>query len=61
MDRRNGDRHLNKYRAHPSGSERRKKAKEAKLREEEAAKSRNIQVTVFQWQGNPPETFLRNL
>ena len=42
-----GDRHLNKCRAYPSGSKRRKKAKEAKMREEEvAAKSGNIQVTV---------------
>jgi len=46
-----GDRHLNKWRACPSGSKRCKKAKEAKMREEEvAAKSRNIQVIILQWQ-----------
>jgi len=45
-----GDRHLNKCGAYPSGSERRKK-QEAKIREEEvAAKSRNIQVAILQWQ-----------
>jgi len=50
MDRR-GDRHLDKCRAYPSGSKRRKKAKEAKMREEEvAANSRNIQVTILQCQ-----------
>ena len=57
-----GDRHLNKCRADLSGSERRKKANEAKIREEEvAAKSRNIQVAILQWQWSPAETFLRNL
>jgi len=46
-----GDRHLNKCRSYPSGSKRCKKAKEAKMREEEAAsKSRSIQVTILQWQ-----------
>jgi len=45
------DRHLDKCRAYPSGSKRRKKAKEAKMREEEvAANSRNIQVTILQCQ-----------
>jgi len=45
------DPHLNKCRAYPSGSERCKKAKEAKMREGEvAAKSSNIQVTISQWQ-----------
>jgi len=39
-----------KCRAYPSGSKRRKK-QEAKMREEEiAAKSRNIQVIILQWQ-----------
>jgi len=39
-----------KCRAYPCGSEKRKKAKEAKMREEEvAAKSRNIEVTSLQW------------
>ena len=39
------------YRAYRSGSNRRKKPNEAKMREEEvAAKSRNIQVTILQWQ-----------
>jgi len=39
------DRHLDKCRAYPSASKRRKK-QEAKMRQEEiAAKSRNIQVT----------------
>jgi len=38
-------------RAYPSGSERLKKAKEAKMRKEKfAAKSRNIPVTILQWQ-----------
>jgi len=32
------------------------------MREEEvAAKSRNIQVTILQWQWSPAETFLRNV
>jgi len=32
------------------------------MREEEvAATSRNIQVTILQWQWSPAETFLRNL
>jgi len=45
-----GDRHPYKYRAHASGSKKRKK-QEAKMREEEvAAKSRNIQVAILQWQ-----------
>jgi len=35
---------------------------EAKMREEGvAAKSRNIQVTILQWQWSPADTFLRNL
>jgi len=35
---------------------------EAKIGEEEVArKSRNIQVTILQWQWSPAETFLRNL
>jgi len=39
---------FNKCRAYPSVSKRRKKAKEAKMREEEVvAKSRNIQVTIL--------------
>ena len=43
-----GDRHLNKCTAYPSGSQICKKEKEVKMREEElAAKSRNIQVTIF--------------
>jgi len=43
MEKRKGDRHLYKCRAYPS-----KKAKDAKMREEEvAAKSRNIQVTIL--------------
>jgi len=38
------------------------KKQEAKMREEEvAAKSRNIQVTILQWQWSPADTFLRNL
>jgi len=38
------------------------KTKEAKTTKEEvAAKSRNIQVTILQWQWSPAETFLRNL
>jgi len=45
-----GDRHLNKCRAYPSGSKRREKAKETKMREEVAVQSRNIQVTILQWQ-----------
>jgi len=49
--RQKGDYHLNKCRAYPSGSQRRKKTKETKRREEEVtAKSRNIQVTILQWQ-----------
>jgi len=46
-----GDRHLNKCRAYPSGSQKYlKKTKEPKKREEEVAdKSRNIQVTILQW------------
>jgi len=49
-------------RAYPSGSKRRKKAKEAKMREEEvAAKSRNIQMTILQWQWSPAEIFLWTL
>jgi len=51
VDRRKRDRHLYKCRAYPSGSIKRKKAKEAKMREEEVAvKSRNIQVTILQRQ-----------
>jgi len=51
MDRRKGDRHLYKCRSYPCGSERRLKAKEATVSEEEVAvKSRNIQVTILQWQ-----------
>jgi len=47
MDRRRSS--LNKCRAYPSGSKRRKKAKEATTREEEVtAKSRNIRVTILQ-------------
>jgi len=42
---------LTKCRVYPSGSKRRKKAKEAKMREEKVeAKSRNIQDTILQWQ-----------
>ena len=38
------------------------KKQEAKMREEQvAAKSRNIQVTILQWQWSPADTFLRNL
>jgi len=45
------DCHLHKCRAYQSGSKRRRKAKEAKMKEKEvAAKSRNIQVTILQWQ-----------
>jgi len=44
-----GDRHLNKCRARPSGSERRKKARGTLREEEVAANSKNIQVTIFQW------------
>jgi len=52
MDGRKADRHLYKSRAYASGSKnKRKKAKEAKMREKEVAnKSRNIQVTILQWQ-----------
>ena len=39
-----------------------KEAKEAKMKEKEvAAKSRNIQVTILQWQWSPAQVFLRNL
>jgi len=63
MDGRKADRHLYKSRAYASGSKnKRKKAKEAKMREKEVAnKSRNIQVTILQWQWSPAETFIRNL
>ena len=45
------DRTLYKCRAYPSGSKKHYKAKQAKLTDEEvAAKSRNIQVTILQWQ-----------
>ena len=45
------DRHLYKCRVNPSCSEKSKKAKEATMSEEEvAAKSRNIVVTISQWQ-----------
>jgi len=45
------DRHLYKCRAYPSCSEKSEKAKEATMSEEEvAAKSRNVQVTILQWQ-----------
>jgi len=55
------DRHLYKCRAYPSCSEKSEKAKEATMSEEEvAAKSRNVQVTILQWQWSPVETFLRN-
>jgi len=38
------------------------KAKETKMREEDVpAKSRNIQVTILQWQWGPAQVFLRNL
>jgi len=38
------------------------KAKEATMSEEQVAvKSRNVQVTILQWQWSPAETFLRNL
>jgi len=48
---RSGDCHLYKCRAYPSGPKKRKNAKEAKMREEQvAAKSRNVQVTILQWQ-----------
>jgi len=51
-----------KCRAYPSGSKKRKKAKEANMKEEEvAAKSRTIQVATSQWQCSPAETFLPNL
>jgi len=50
MDRRKGNRYVYKCRACPSSSEKRKKAKEAQMRDQEvAAKSRNIRVTVLQW------------
>jgi len=53
---------FNECTADPSGSKRRKKAQEAQMREEEvAAKSRNIHMTILQWQWNPVEKFLRNL
>jgi len=45
------DRPLNKCTAYPSGSKRCEKAKDKNMREEEVpAKSRNIQVTILQWQ-----------
>jgi len=51
-----------KCRAYPSGSKKREKAKGAKMTEEEvAAKSRNTEVTVLQWQCRPAETFLEIL
>jgi len=51
VDIRKRDRHVYKCRACPSGSEKCKKAKEAKMKKEEtAAKLRNIQVTILQWQ-----------
>jgi len=59
MDRRGSS--FNNRRAYPSVSERRRKAKEEKMREEVAAKTRNIQMTILQWQLSPAETFLRNL
>jgi len=50
VDRRKKYRHLYKCRAYPSGSKKRKKAIETKMREEEVAtKSRNI-VAILQWQ-----------
>jgi len=56
-----GNRHLNKCGAYRSGFKRCKK-QEAKMREEEVeTKSRNIQVTILQWQWRPAETFLQNL
>jgi len=62
MDRKKGDRPVYNFRAYPSGSEKRWKALEAKMREEEvAAKSRNIQVSILQWQWSPGEIFVRNL
>jgi len=55
-------RHFYKCRASPSGSNRRKKSKEAKMRQEKvAAKSRNIQVIILQRQWSLVETFVRNL
>jgi len=51
VDRRKRDCHLYKWRAYRYGSKNREKAKEAKMREGEvAAKSRNIEVTLLQWQ-----------
>jgi len=51
MDRRKGDRHLYNCRTYPGGFKQRKKAKEAKMRQEEvAATSRNIQVNILQCQ-----------
>jgi len=51
LDRRKKYRHLYECTANPSGSKKRKKAKEAKMREGEVAvESRNIQVTILQWQ-----------
>jgi len=51
MDRRKWDRHLYKCRAYPCGSKRCMKAKEATMSEEQVAvKSRNVQVTILQWQ-----------
>jgi len=55
MDRKNG------IAPFTSGSKKHKN-QEAKMREEEvAAESRNIQVTILQWQWSPAETFLRNV
>jgi len=45
-----GDRHHNKCRAYPSGPKRRKKQETKRREEQVAAKSRNIQVTILQWQ-----------
>jgi len=46
-----GDHHLYKCRAYTSGSKKHYNAKQAKRRDKEvAAKSRNIQVTILQWQ-----------
>jgi len=51
VDRAKRDRHLYKCRAYLIVSKTRKKAKEAKMREEKvAAKSRNIQLTILHWQ-----------
>jgi len=46
-----GDPPLYKCRAYPSGSKKHKETKEVKMAEKEvAAKPRNIQVTIVQWQ-----------